>query len=90
MGEDGQPLHIGYAPHRIFQTLRGERERVWVDVPKYNEQALRMYRHLGFVLEGHLRKTHRKNDERYDSIAMGLLTGEYSRRRARLMSGTPG
>ena len=64
--------------------------RVWVDVPEYNEHALQMFRHLGFVLEGHLRKTHRKNDEWYDSLAMGLLTEEYSRRRARLMSGAAG
>ena len=60
--------------------------RVWVDVPEYNEHALGMFRHLGFVLEGHLRKTHRKNNEWFDSLAMGLLTEEYSRRRARLMS----
>ena len=61
--------------------------RVWVDVPEYNEHALQMFRHLGFVLEGHLRKTHRKDGQWYDSFAMGLLTEEYSRRRDRLMSG---
>ena len=59
--------------------------RVWVDVPEYNEHALQMCRHVGFVLEGHLRKTHRKNGSWYDSIAMGLLADEYSRRRPRLM-----
>lgn len=59
--------------------------RVWADVPEYNEHALRMFRHIGFVLEGHLRKTHRKDGEWYDSFAMGLLTEEYSRRRSRLM-----
>lgn len=59
--------------------------RVWVDVPEYNEHALQMFRHLGFVLEGHLRKTHRKNDEWYDSMAMGLLSDEYARRRARAL-----
>ncbi len=59
--------------------------RVWVDVPEYNEHALEMFRHLGFVLEGHLRGTHRKNDEWYDSMAMGLLSDEYSRRRARVL-----
>jgi len=59
--------------------------RVWVDVPEYNEHALEMFRHLGFVLEGHLRGTHRKNDEWYDSMAMGLLSDEYSRRRARAL-----
>ena len=62
--------------------------RVWVDVPEYNEHALRMFRHVGFVLEGHMRKTHRKNGEWYDSYAMGLLVDEYSRRRARLMGTT--
>lgn len=65
-----------------------ELHRVWVDVPEYNEHALQMCRHLGFVLEGHLRKTHRKNNNWYDSFAMGLLADEYSRRRSRLL-GTP-
>jgi len=73
---------------RAFETYG--LHRVWADVPEYNEHALRMFRHLGFVLEGHLRKTHRKNNEWYDSLAMGLLTEEYSRRRARLLSGTAG
>ena len=59
--------------------------RVWVDVPEYNEHALQMFRQLGFVLEGHLRGTHRKNDEWYDSMALGLLSDEYSRRRARVL-----
>ena len=62
-----------------------ELHRVWADIPEYNEHALQMFRHLGFVLEGHLRKTHRKDDEWYDSFAMGLLTDEYRRRRARLL-----
>ena len=62
--------------------------RVWADVPEYNEHALQMFRHIGFVLEGHLRKTHRKNGEWYDSYAMGLLTEEYTRRRSRVM-GSP-
>lgn len=61
--------------------------RVWVDIPDYNEHAMQMVKQVGFVLEGHLRKTHRRNDEWFDSSAFGLLTEEYSRRRARLMSG---
>lgn len=60
--------------------------RVWVDVPEYNEHALQMCQHLGFVLEGHLRKTHRKDGQWYDSSAMGLLAEEYMRRRSRLMT----
>lgn len=63
-----------------------ELHRVWVDVPEYNEHALQMFRHLGFVLEGHLRRTHRKNGNWYDSFAMGLLTDEYARRRSRVLA----
>ena len=64
-----------------------ELHRVWADIPEYNEHALEMFRHIGFVLEGHLRKTHRKDGEWFDSLAMGLLTDEYVRRRSRLMGG---
>ena len=71
---------------QAFETLG--LHRVWVDVPEYNEPALQICRHLGFVLEGHLRKTHRKDGEWYDSSAMGLLADEYTRRRDRLM-GSP-
>ena len=63
-----------------------ELHRVWVDVPEYNGHALQMFRHLGFVLEGHLRRTHRKDGNWYDSFAMGLLTDEYSRRRSRVLA----
>ena len=69
-----------------FSNLR--LHRVWADVPEYNEHALQMFRQVGFVLEGHLRKTHRKDGEWYDSFAMGLLADEYTRRRIRLM-GSP-
>ena len=61
--------------------------RVWADIPQYNEHALQMFRHVGFVLEGHLRKTHPRDGEWFDSLAMGLLTDEYVRRRSKLMSG---
>jgi RimJ/RimL family protein N-acetyltransferase len=71
-----------------FTTL--DLHRVWVDVPEYNEHALQMFRHLGFVLEGHLRRTHRKDNDWYDSFAMGLLADEYVRRRARLLSSPAG
>ena len=67
-----------------FNSL--ELHRVWVDVPEYNVHALQMFRHLGFVLEGHLRRTHRKDGDWYDSFAMGLLTDEYSRRRNRVLA----
>ena len=59
--------------------------RGWVDIPEYNLPAMHMAERIGFVLEGRLRSTHRKGDTWYDSLAMGLLSQEYSRRRARLM-----
>ena len=59
--------------------------RVWVDVPEYSEHAFQLCQHIGFVLEGHLRETHLKDGQWYDSRAMGLLAGEYARRRTRLM-----
>ena len=59
--------------------------RVWVDVPEYSEHAIQLCQHIGFVLEGHLRETHLKDGEWFDSRAMGLLADEYARRRSRLM-----
>ena len=59
--------------------------RVWVDVSAYNEPGLQMVQHVGFVLEGRLRKSHRKNNEWFDSSVLGLLADEYPRRRARLL-----
>ncbi len=62
--------------------------RAWVDVPEYNLPAIHMCERVGFILEGRLRGTHPKDGKWYDSMAMGLLSQEYSRRRARLMEGT--
>ena len=59
--------------------------RAWVDVPEYNLPAIHMCERIGFILEGRLRGTHFKDGEWYDSLAMGLLSDEYARRRARLM-----
>ena len=59
--------------------------RVWVEVPEYNKPGLQMCQHVGFVMEGHLRKTHHKNNEWFDSSVLGLLSEEYPRRRAKLM-----
>ena len=59
--------------------------RVWVDIPEYNEPGMLMAQHVGFVMEGRLRKTHRKNNEWFDSTILGLLSDEYPRRRVKLM-----
>ncbi len=61
--------------------------RAWVDIPEYNLPAIHMCERIGFILEGRLRGTHAKGNEWYDSLAMGLLSQEYARRRARLMEG---
>ncbi len=54
--------------------------RVWVDVPDYNEHALNMFRKLGFIHEGTLRKSHPHEGKRYDSSVMGILASEYAER----------
>ena len=59
--------------------------RAWVDVPEYNLPAIHMCERIGFILEGRLRGTHPKDGKWYDSLAMGLLSNEYARRRARLL-----
>jgi RimJ/RimL family protein N-acetyltransferase len=59
--------------------------RAWVDVPEYNLPAVHMCERAGFVLEGRLRGSHPKDGQWYDSLAMGLLSNEYARRRAHLM-----
>ncbi len=77
--------HRGYGTAGARETLRlcfGEWGlfRVWVDVPEYNTAALEMFRHLGFVHEGTLRKSRPHEGSRFDSVVMGILAGEYASR----------
>ena len=77
--------HQGYGTAGMRETLRlSFREwglfRVWVDVPEYNVAALEMFRHLGFVHEGTLRKSRPHEGSRFDSVVMGILAGEYAAR----------
>ncbi|MCH9010903.1 MAG: GNAT family N-acetyltransferase [Chloroflexi bacterium] len=51
--------------------------RVWADIPEYNTAALQMFRHLGFVHEGTLRKSRPHEGSRFDSVVMGILQAEY-------------
>ena len=83
----------GYGTAALVQLLdlafyTYELHRAWVDLPEYNLPAIHMCERIGFVLEGHLRGTHPKDGQWYDSLAMGLLSSEYARRRARLMERT--
>lgn len=68
-----------------YAFLEKELHRVWVDVPEYNTNALHMVDHVGFVVEGHFRGAHRKDNTWYDSSVLGLLSDEYARRRSRIM-----
>ena len=77
--------HRGYGTGGARETLRlsfGEWGlfRVWVDVPEYNTAALEMFRHLGFVHEGTLRKSRPHEGARFDSVVMGMLASEYATR----------
>ena len=54
--------------------------RVWADIPEYNTPALTLFRHLGFVHEGTLRKSRPHEGSRFDSVVMGMLAAEYARR----------
>ena len=54
--------------------------RVWVDVPEYNQAAMGMFHHLGFVHEGTLRKSRPHEGSRFDSVVMGMLATEYTER----------
>ena len=77
--------HKGYGTQAVQEVLRlafGDwgLYRVWVDVPEYNESATKMFMHLGFVHEGTLRKSRPHHGARFDSIVMGLLSGEYYQR----------
>lgn len=72
-----QLLDIAFSTYKLH--------RAWVDVPDYNIHALHMCERLGFLLEGHLRSTHPKDGKWYDSLIMGLLEREFSRRRPKLI-----
>lgn len=78
----GTMAMVGLLDH-AFETMG--LHRIWVDVPEYNRPALTMVEHIGFVMEGHFRKAHRRGDQWFDSFALGLLAEEYPRRRSRLM-----
>ena len=67
-------LDVGFKEYGLF--------RVWVDVPEYNEAALALFRRVGFVHEGTLRKSRPHEGSRFDSVVMGILATEYEQRTA--------
>jgi RimJ/RimL family protein N-acetyltransferase len=54
-----------------------------VDIPEYNQAALAMFRHVGFVHEGTLRKSRPHEGSRFDSVVMGILAAEYEQSTAK-------
>ena len=52
--------------------------RLWADIPEYNQSALMLFKHLGFVHEGTLRKSRPHEGARFDSVIMGILATEYN------------
>ena len=55
--------------------------RVWADIPEYNQAALSIFKHMGFVHEGTLRQSRPHEGSRFDSVVMGILDSEYHARR---------
>lgn len=58
-----------------FQELN--LERLWLLVLEGNERAINVYKKVGFVEEGRMRKHIFRNGKRHDYILMGLLREEF-------------
>lgn len=77
--------HQGYGTLSMRATLEAAFDeyglyRVWADIPEYNTAALTLFTHLGFVHEGTLRKSRPHEGSRFDSVVMGMLATEYTKR----------
>ena len=77
--------HQGYGTSSMKATLEVAFDeyglyRVWADIPEYNTAALTLFTHLGFVHEGTLRKSRPHEGSRFDSVVMGMLATEYTKR----------
>ncbi len=53
--------------------------RIQLQVLEYNLLAFKLYKKIGFIEEGRLRKAIFKNGRYVDEIMMGLLRGDYKR-----------
>ena len=69
------PLVVDFA----FESLGFH--RLEADVDPRNEASLRLLERLGFRREGYLRERHKVDDERQDSVMLGLLAPEWRRNR---------
>ena len=66
----GKVIEMGFNEFGLF--------RIWGDVPEYNEKAISLFRHFGFVHEGTLRQSRPHDGARFDSVVMGILKSEYT------------
>tara|TARA_B110000438_G_scaffold211190_1_gene203234 strand:- start:191 stop:808 length:618 start_codon:yes stop_codon:yes gene_type:complete len=52
--------------------------RSWVDIPEFNTNAVKLFEKIGFIHEGTFRKSRPRNDQRFNSVVMGILIEEYT------------
>jgi RimJ/RimL family protein N-acetyltransferase len=70
IGTEATACLVGYG----FETLN--LERIWLEVPAFNERAIRLYERVGFRREGVLRGHAYAAGQRHDVVVMGVLRGE--------------
>ncbi len=76
--------HKGYGTASVLALLEHaflhlKLYRVWVDVPEYNKNAVKMFQKIGFYHEGTLRKNHPQDGKRATSVIMGILLEEFKK-----------
>ncbi len=72
----------GYGTDAIVTLLRFafhemNLNRVWLQVFEFNERAIACYQKCGFKEEGRLRQDYYHDGRYWDSVAMGILRGEF-------------
>ncbi len=81
MGYGTEAIHL--LLHYAFLELN--LHRVGLDVIEYNETAIKLYRKMGFEVEGRRRQAVYRQGQRYDVIDMGILESEWTARSEGLM-----
>lgn len=67
---------MGLLMHKVFGEMGAH--RLWLDVMDDNERAQHVYKKLGFVEEGRLRKAAKRGDQWRDLILFGMLDEEWA------------
>jgi RimJ/RimL family protein N-acetyltransferase len=80
-GTEAMRLALGYA----FDELH--LHRVNLGVFEYNPRAIRSYEKAGFVHEGRVRQELQREGRHWDGLYMGILRGEWDRKRNPAASG---